>query len=159
MFHLSSLYQLTKTEQRTFQINHNELTSVLRQQNRSEGIYGYNVGNVNSKSKNFFFLLAFFLHHLNPYNSIKTIAVYFSRIIPKQITENINIHWYLNLYRNCLDTFPSDGRKWIRKGREKTKKVRFIYKTFICLETINNKFETISHNLMENKKDAEMSEK
>ena len=98
------------------------MSSVLRQQNRSEGIYRYNVGNVNSKSKNFFFLLAFFLHHLNPYNSIKTITVYFSRIIPKQITENINIHWYLNWYRNCLDTFPSDGRKWIRKGREKLRK-------------------------------------
>ena len=41
----------------------------------------------------------------------------FSRIIPNQITENINMHWHWYLYRNCLDTFPSDGRKWIHKKR------------------------------------------
>ena len=36
--------------------------------------------------------------------------------------------------------------------REKTREVRFIYKTFICLETIINKFERLSLNLMEKKK-------
>ena len=39
----------------------------------------------------------------------------------------------------------------------KTGKVRFIYKTFICLENILNKFERLSHNLMENKKEAGVS--
>ena len=41
---------------------------------------------------------------------------------------------------------------------EKTGEVRFIYKTFICLENIN-KFERLSHNLMENKKESGMSDK
>ena len=44
-------------------------------------------------------------------------------------------------------------------NREKTGKVRFIYKTFSCLEIIINKFERFSHNLMENKKEAGMSDK
>ena len=49
--------------------------------------------------------------------------------------------------------------------KEKTGEVQFIYKTyktyktFICLETIINKFERLSHNLMENKKDAGMGDK
>ena len=43
--------------------------------------------------------------------------------------------------------------------REKTGAVRFFYKTFICLENIINKFERLSHNLMENKKEAGMSDK
>ena len=42
--------------------------------------------------------------------------------------------------------------------REKTGDVRFIYKTFICLETIINKFERLSLNLMV-KKEAGMSNK
>ena len=42
--------------------------------------------------------------------------------------------------------------------REKTGEVRFISRTFICLETIINKFERLSPNLMENKKEAGMSE-
>ena len=37
--------------------------------------------------------------------------------------------------------------------REKTGEVRFIYKTFIRLETIISKFERLSNNLMESKKD------
>ena len=43
--------------------------------------------------------------------------------------------------------------------REKTGEVQFIYKTFICLKTIFNKLERLSHNLIENKKDAGMSHK
>ena len=43
--------------------------------------------------------------------------------------------------------------------KEKTGEVRFIYITFICLETIINKFERLSGNLMENKKEAGMSDK
>ena len=49
--------------------------------------------------------------------------------------------------------------------RWKTGEVRFIYKTyktyktFICLETIIDKVERLSHNLMENKKNAGMSDK
>ena len=43
--------------------------------------------------------------------------------------------------------------------RKKTGEVRFIFKTVICLETIINKIERLSHNLMENKKEAEMSDK
>ena len=35
--------------------------------------------------------------------------------------------------------------------------VRFIYKNLIYLENIVNKFERLSHNLMENKKEAGMS--
>ena len=35
--------------------------------------------------------------------------------------------------------------------REKTGEVRFICKIFISLDTIINKFERLSHNLMENK--------
>ena len=37
--------------------------------------------------------------------------------------------------------------------------VRYIYKTFICLETIINKFERLSHSLMQNEIDAGMSDK
>ena len=70
---------------------------------------------------------------------------YFSRIVPNQITENINIHEYWYLYRNCLDTLPSNGWKIIYKEREKTKKV--------CFKTTTNKFERLSHNLMENIED------
>ena len=36
--------------------------------------------------------------------------------------------------------------------REKTGEVRFMYKTFICLENIINKFERISQNFMKKKK-------
>ena len=43
--------------------------------------------------------------------------------------------------------------------REKNGEVSFTYKTFICLENIINKFERLSHNLMENKKEAGMSDK
>ena len=32
--------------------------------------------------------------------------------------ENVNIHWYWYLYRNCLDIFSSDGQEWINKERE-----------------------------------------
>ena len=74
---------------------------------------------MNSKNKMFVSLLAFILHHLNSHVSIKTITVYFSRIILNQITEIINIHWYWYLYRNCLDTFPSNGRKRIHRQRER----------------------------------------
>ena len=64
----------------------------LSQRNHSEGLSGYNVSNENSKNKVFVFLLAFFLHHPDSYISIKTITVYFSRIVLNQITEIINIH-------------------------------------------------------------------
>ena len=43
--------------------------------------------------------------------------------------------------------------------REKAGEFRFIYKTFICLENIINKFERLSHNFMENKKEAGTSDK
>ena len=43
--------------------------------------------------------------------------------------------------------------------REKTGEIWFICKTFICLDIRINKFESLSHNLMENKKDAGMSGK
>ena len=45
----------------------------------------------------------------------------------------------------------------MNKQREKTGEVQFIYKTFICLENIVNKFERPSHNILENKKEAGMS--
>ena len=71
----------------------------------------------------------------------------------------MNIHEYWYLYRSCLDTLPSNGQKWIHKEREKTEEVRFIYKTIICFETTTNKFERLLQNLMENIKDAGMSDK
>ena len=43
--------------------------------------------------------------------------------------------------------------------RETIGEVWFIYKTFICLETIIHKFEMLLHKLMENEKDAGMSDK
>ena len=43
--------------------------------------------------------------------------------------------------------------------REKSEEVRFIQKTFICLENMINKFERTSVNLMEDKKEAGMSDK
>ena len=46
----------------------------------------------------------------------------------------------------------------MNKQRErKLWEVRFIYKNLIYLENIVNKFERLSHNLMENKKEAGMS--
>ena len=69
----------------------------------------------------------------------------------------MNIHEFWYLYRNCLDTLPSNGREWIHQEPEKTEEVGFIYKTIICLETATNKFERL--NLMENIKDAGMSDK
>ena len=47
----------------------------------------------------------------------------------------------------------------MHKEREKTEEVRFIYKTIICFETTTNKFERLLQNLMENIKDAGMSDK
>ena len=49
--------------------------------------------------------------------------------------------------------------EYTNKEREKTGEIRFIYKTFICLEIIITKFERILHSLMENKTDAGMSGK
>ena len=43
--------------------------------------------------------------------------------------------------------------------REKPGEFRLIYKTFICLEAIINKFEKLLHNLPENEKDIRMSDK
>ena len=103
----------------------------------------------------FFCWLSFYIIWI-PISVLK--LLYVSHIIPNQITENINIHWYWYLYRNCLNTFPSYGRKWIQKERENWE-VRFIYKTFICLETITNKFERLPRNMVENEKDAGMSDK
>ena len=46
------------------------------------------------------------------------------------------------------------------REREKAGDVQVIYKTFICLETIINKFdERLLRNFMVNKKDAGMSDK
>ena len=43
--------------------------------------------------------------------------------------------------------------------RQKAEEVRFTNKTFICLENIINKSDRLSHNLMENKKEAGMGGK
>ena len=50
----------------------------------------YKVSNVNSKKRISVFLLAFFLHHLIPISVLK--LLYFSCIIPNQITENIDVY-------------------------------------------------------------------
>ena len=113
---------------------------------------------MNSKNKIYFFLLPFFLHHLNSYINIKTIAVYFSRIIPNQITE-ILIYIDIDIYTEIVWTLSQAMAENEYTKREKTGEVRFIYKTFIRLETIINKFERFSHNLIENKKEAGMSDK
>ena len=44
-------------------------------------------------------------------------------------------------------------------NRDKTGEVPFIYKTFICLENIINDFERLLYNLVENKKEAMISDK
>lgn len=43
--------------------------------------------------------------------------------------------------------------------REKTREIRFNQKTFVCMESMINNFETLSRNLTGNKKKAEMSDK
>ena len=63
------------------------------------------------------------------------------------------------LYTDCLDTFQTMAMNEEYTKREKTGEVQFIYKTFICLETIINKFQRLLYNLMENKKNAGMSDK
>ena len=116
--------------------------SVLsRPRNGSEGVYGYKVNNVNSKNKISVFLLAFFYftsseflyQHLNYY--------IFSRIIPNQITENININWYWYLCRNCLDIEMFDSFR----------KLLFVWRTLLI--------KRLFYNLMENKKKTGMSDK
>ena len=102
--------------------------------------------------------MACFLHYLNSHISIKTITVYFSHIIPNQITENIS-YIDIDIYSGIGCTITQAMAKNEYTKKDKTGEVRFIYKTFICLETINNKFEKLSHNLMENKKNAGMSDK
>ena len=52
MSHLSTLYQLGKTERRPFQGNGNDLQLALSQLNGSEGIYGYKTSNWDSQKKN-----------------------------------------------------------------------------------------------------------
>ena len=57
-----------------------------------------------------------------------------------------------------MDIFSSDRQESIKK-RERTGEVPFIYKTFIFLENIVNILERLSHNLVENEKEAGMSDK
>ena len=52
-----------------------------------------------AKTKFLFFCWLSFYIIWNPISVLK--LLYFSRFIPKQITEIINIHWYWYLYRNC----------------------------------------------------------
>ena len=68
------------------------------------------------------------------------------------MTENIDI------YTEIVWTFSQAMSQNEYKKREKIGKVRFIYKTSICLENIINKFVRFSHNLME-KKEVGMSDK
>ena len=62
MSHLSTLYQLAKTERRPFQGNGNDLQLALSQLNGSEGIYGYKTSNLDSQKKKliFFCWLSFY---------------------------------------------------------------------------------------------------
>ena len=64
MSHLSTLYQLPKTERRPFQGNGNDLQLALSQLNGSEGIYGYKTSNLDSQKKIDILLLAFFLLYI-----------------------------------------------------------------------------------------------
>ena len=55
--------------------------------------------------------------------------------------------------------FPKRWPKMNTQRARENWEVRYIYKTFICLETIINKFERLSHSLMQNEIDAGMSDK
>ena len=103
MSHPPNLYQLTKTEWRPFLSNRNESWLALSQRDRSTVIYGYKVSNVNSKSKISVFLLAFFLLYIIWIPLSVSKILYFSRIIPNQITENIDTYteivWHLTKRR------------------------------------------------------------
>ena len=63
-----------------------------------------------------------------------------------------------DIYIEIAWTFSQGMDKIEYTKREKTGEILFIYKTFICLENIN-KYEMLPHNLMENKKEAGMSDK
>ena len=63
-----------------------------------------------------------------------------------------------DIYIEIVWTFSQGMAKIEYTKREKTGEILFIYKTFICLENIN-KYEMLPHNLMENKKEAGMSDK
>ena len=65
----------------------------------------------------------------------------------------------IDIYTEIVWTFSQAMAKNEVTKRQKTGEVRFFYKTFICLENIVNKFERLSHNLMENKKEEGMSDK
>ena len=110
---------------------------------------------MNSKNKISIFLLAFFLHHLNSqYQNYYILAVSF-------LTKRLKILIYIDIdiYTETAWRFSQALAKNEYTKREKTGEVWFIYKTFICLENITNKSERLSHNLMEKKKEARMSDK
>ena len=90
------------------------------QRERFSGIYGYKVSNVNSKSKISVFLLAFFLLYIIWIPISVSKLLYFSRIIPNQITENIDI------YTEIIWTFSQAMAQNDCTKSEKTGKVRLI---------------------------------
>ena len=66
----------------------------------------------------------------------------------------------IDIYTEIVSAFSQGMAKNEYTKRKKAGKVLFIYETFICLENIINKFESrFSHKLMENKKEAGMSDK
>ena len=65
----------------------------------------------------------------------------------------------IDIYTEIVWTFPQVMVKNGSTKREKTGEVRFTCKTFLYLESIVNKFERFSQNLMENKKEAGMGYK
>ena len=71
----------------------------------------------------------------------------------------ILIHIDTDIYTEFVWTFSQAMAKNEYTKREKTGEVWFIYKPFICLENIINKFERLSHNFMENENEAGMSDK
>ena len=144
MSHPSSLYQLAKNWAESFSKQSQWVLTCQR--DPSTGIYGYKVSNVNRKSKISVFQLAFFLLYIIWIPISVSNLLHFSRIILNQITENIDI------YTENVWTFYQAMAQNECTKREKTRKVRFMKKTFICLENVIKKFARISHNLMEKKK-------
>ena len=128
MSHLSTLYELAKTEQMA--------------------------SNSNNKNKIYIFPLAFFLLYIiwikiiQKLFSIKTILFLLSH--SHQNNWKYEIRCYRYLYRYCLDIFPNHIREWIH--RDRIGEVWFSSKIFIGLENMINKSEKLPNYLMKNKK-------
>ena len=69
---------------------------------------------MDSKNRISVFLLAFWIPIL------VSKLLYFSRIIPNQITENVNIHWYWNFIQKFFGHF---SKRWPRINTQRERKL------------------------------------